>query len=83
MAIDTDEKRASVAGMIIPDGTLDGGDRQTIAGFYRGIAAAFLAQGLVSVAISATLPGIALSGSQPGIAMSATQPAITITAEVG
>ncbi len=39
MAIDTAAKRASVAGMIIPDGTLDQGDRQTIAGFYGGILA--------------------------------------------
>ncbi len=39
MAIDSAVKRASVAGFIIPDGTLDQGDRQTIAGMYRGILA--------------------------------------------
>ena len=44
MAVDTAAKRASSAGdwleqHIIPDGTLDQGDRQTIAGDYGGILA--------------------------------------------
>ncbi len=40
MAIDSKVKRASVLGIIIPDSTLDQGDRQTIVGIYRGILAA-------------------------------------------
>ena len=48
MAIDTAAKRASAAGFgtfeehIIPDGTLDQGDRQTMAGCYSGILAAVI-----------------------------------------
>lgn len=41
MAIDTEDKRRSVAGIPMnPDGTINAQDRQHIAGFYRGIAAA-------------------------------------------
>jgi hypothetical protein len=39
MAIDTLKKRASVLGIVQPDGTLDQGDRQTVLDIYRGILA--------------------------------------------
>lgn len=41
MAIDDADKRKSVSGIPMnPDGTISAQDRQHIAGFYRGIAAA-------------------------------------------
>ena len=39
MAIDTLAKRASIHGLVIPDGTIDQADRQTITGVYGGILA--------------------------------------------
>ncbi len=58
MAIDTAAKRASVAGMIIPDGTLDQGDRQTIAGMYRGILAA--ASGIIRITSTVAVEFVAM-----------------------
>ena len=41
MAIDTEDKRRSVIGILpIADGTISGVDKQHVAGFYRGIPAA-------------------------------------------
>ena len=39
MAIDTVAKRASVLGIVQPDGTIDQGDRQTLLDVYAGICA--------------------------------------------
>ncbi len=57
MAIDTAAKRASALGdcdytqqFVIPDGTIDQGDRQTIADCYGGILAAPL--GIAALAIT-------------------------------
>jgi len=60
MAIDTARKRASVAGVgkiwrgraIIPDGTIDQGDRQQIAWSYSGI----LAGAVTAILRTVTLP---------------------------
>lgn len=80
MAIDTAGKRASVLGIIIPDGTLDQGDRQTILDIYRGILAGTgLPTGLVTVAFSARAPGAAFSGAAPGVAFGGARPGITFT----
>ena len=83
MAIDTEAKRASIAGYIIPSATITPGDRPTIAGKYSGIIAVIGITGLVSVAISASLPGVGISTALPGVALSANLPAATITQEVG
>jgi hypothetical protein len=79
--IDSAAKRASVLGYIIPDGTLDQGDRKTIAGFYGGILAGAIAiaTGLLRVAFSASKPGIGFAGAGPEIALTGAAPGIALT----
>ena len=84
MAIDSAAKRASIAGFIIPDGTLAQADRQTIAGMYGGIlaAAVSVAAGLVYLSVSAARrPYITASAArQPYATVSAARrPYITVT----
>ena len=84
MAIDSAAKRASIAGFIIPDGTLSQGDRQTIAGMYGGIlaAAVSVAVGLVYLSVSAARQPYATvsAARRPYITASAARrPYITVT----
>jgi hypothetical protein len=79
--IDSRAKRASLLGVIWPDGTIDQGDRQTTAGVYRGILAMerVLADGLARIAWAITHPGIAFDEAVPGIAMTGAAPGISMT----
>lgn len=56
MAVDTAKKRASLLGIVTPDGTIDQADRQTLAGLYGGIliVAAAVADAAVAGTVSLT-----------------------------
>ena len=51
MAVDTATKRASLLGLVLPDGSIDAGDRMTLVRLYSGITAS-------SAAASHTVDGI-------------------------
>jgi len=49
VALDTARKRASVLGIVWPDGSFDQGDAQTICGIYGGILAGALTLAVGSI----------------------------------
>ena len=51
MAVDTATKRASLLGLVLPDGSIDAGDRMTLVRLYSGIVAG-------SISPSHTITGI-------------------------
>jgi hypothetical protein len=67
MAIDSRQKRASVAGIVEPDGTIDQGDRQTITGIYRGILAAAAAEAVAGACIAFGTPVQAIIAFGDGV----------------
>lgn len=71
MAIDTEEKRASIAGFIIPSATITLGDRQTIAGKYSGIIAASGAS-VGPLKFAATAAGAQIAATPVGAEITAT-----------
>lgn len=73
MAIDTENKRRSVALMLpLADGTISANDREQVAGLYSGIDPGAASQiiGLVSAAFSSKKPSITFSSKKPGITFS-------------
>ena len=80
MAIDTAAKRASVMHMIIPDGSIDQADRQTITWMYGGILASALSAvttGIITASYTVGAPGVTATGTVPGITPTGNQPSIT------
>ena len=81
MAVDSAVKRASIARFIIPDGTLDQGDRQTIAGMYSGIlaTASSVATGVVYATVTPRQLSVSVTERQLSISATPRRLSVTIT----